>query len=369
MGNSEPRNQSLKIDAMRRLALILFLLALTGVASDGQTNYFCVVCGKGPLHGLIHMSKWGPVCDDCMKIEDRCSICGLPVRDDYVQTGDGRFICKFCKSNAVLNVEQARELFTEVRQEVVELYGQGFALQYPDVTVNLFDVDYWSEKGRSDGLHKFGFASTRKTANGRCTHEVALLSGRLRDEIAATAAHEYTHLWINENRPDDHVIDSDTVEAICELTAYKLMGSESLPDAQAKILSNPYTHGEIKELVAVEQERGVGYIMNWVKNGTTRTFEEASFAPTVAALPLTVSAAPPPLPRTLKLNGLLVDGQNRRAIINGISFMIGEEKQIKLQQKTMRVRCREIDSADVILDVTDMPGPVKLTMNAEMAIP
>ena len=242
---------------MGKIALIIFLFA-AGIASAGETNYFCAVCGKGPLHGLIHISKWGPVCDDCLKIKDRCSICGLPVRegDAHVQTGDGRFICGFDKTNAVLTLDQAKALFAQTRDEVVEMLGPSFALKYADVTVSLFDVDYWSEKGRTNGLHDFGFASTRKAADGRCTHEVVLLSGRLRDEIAATAAHEYTHLWINENRPDHRVIDPDTIEAICELTAYELMEQRKMPDMQEHIRKNPYTNGKIKTLIAVGNKAG-----------------------------------------------------------------------------------------------------------------
>ena len=85
-----------------------------------------------------------------------------------------------------------------------------------------------------------------------------MLSGRLREEMAAMAAHEYTHLWINENCPAEPSIDGDTVEAICELTAYKLMGRGKQPEKQKQILENPYTHGKIKNLVALEERRRHG---------------------------------------------------------------------------------------------------------------
>src|SRR6266705_5373730 len=223
---------------MRPLTLILFLFASVFVSTGGETNYICIICGKGPLYGHIWLHPRGPICDDCHKLENRCSLCGLPVRDGdgSMKTGDGRFICKFDKPNAVLDVAAAREIFEDVRQDIVRLYGQGFLLKYPDVTVNMFDVDYWSEKGRESGLHKYGFASTRRTPSGQCTHEVVMLSGELRDEMIATAAHEYTHLWMSENRPDSREIDADTIEAICELTAYKLMQKKNLPAMQKKIL-------------------------------------------------------------------------------------------------------------------------------------
>jgi len=260
---------------VRKRTVILFLLASVFAAAAGETNYFCVVCGKGPLSGRIWISKWGAICDDCYRLENHCSLCGLPVRDGdgSVKTADGRFICRFDKTNAVLDVATAREVFTDARRELIGLFGSGFALQYPAVTVNLFDVDYWSERGRDDGLHKFGFSSSRRTPGGEFTHEVVLLSGRRREEILATAAHEYTHLWINENRPDGRAIDGDTVEAICELTAYKLMEAKKLPEMQKRILENPYTNGKIKTLVAVEREGGTDYVLDWVKNGKSETFD------------------------------------------------------------------------------------------------
>ena len=346
---------------------------IVGAICALEMNYYCVVCGKGPLTGHFWMSKWGAVCDDCYKLENHCSICGLPIRDGdgAVKTGDGRFICKFDKRDAVLDVAGAREVFADTRRELVELFGHGFALNYPDVTVSLFDVDYWSETGRSDGLHKFGFASTRKTPGGDCTHEVVLLSGRLQNELATTTAHEYTHLWINENRPASHVIDSDTTEAICELSAYKLMESRSQLEQLQQILDNPYTHGEIKKLVALEKENGMGYILNWVKNGTTASLETESSA---LAAPLQVPAmmftnAPAPLPDSLKLGGLILGGRGPQAIISRISFMAGETKNVKLKNRTVSVRCREIRSDEVVLDVDGLSGPVTLKIGEKKFVP
>jgi hypothetical protein len=347
---------------------------MAGAAAAQETNYYCVVCGKGPLFGRIWMSQWGPVCDDCNQLQDRCSICGLPIRpgDGSVRTGDGRFICKFDKANAVLDVGEARTLFAEVRHELVGMFGSSFALNYPEVTVSLFDVDYWSELGRPDGLHKFGFASTRRASSGDYTHEVVLLSGRPQDEMAATAAHEYTHLWINENRPAGHMIDGDTTEAICELSAYKLMESRSQPERMQKILDNPYTHGEITNLVALEREKGIGYILNWVKDGTASTLEaRAAVQAAPVETPDNVSATvlPPPPPETLKLSGLLLDGQSRRAIINGLSFAEGEAKSVSLQTRTVRVRCREIRRDGVVLEVDGHSGPFDLKIGEEKFAP
>jgi len=340
---------------MRSLALITLLLT-AAAATAAETNYFCVVCGKGPLSGRIWISQRGAVCDDCEKLENHCSLCGLPVRpgDGGVKTGDGRFICKYDKPDAVLDNNTAREIFAATRRGLVELVGSGFALNFPDVPVNLFDVDYWSEKGRNDGLHKFGFSSTRRSPSGVCTHEVVMLSGRLRPELAATAAHEYTHLWINENCPASHAMDSDTTEAICELSAYLLMGAERQPEMQKKILENPYTHGKIKTLITLAEQRGVAAVLDWVKNGTTTDLDTPGAArgkPGPATQGRKIQ-----LPADLRVTGFFTLGTNEVAIINGMGFAPGERRSLRLRNGTALVDCREIRAGKVLVESNGVPA-------------
>jgi hypothetical protein len=358
---------------MRRFAFILILLSSVAFAVAEEADYFCVVCGKGPLTGQIWISKWGAVCDACYKLENHCSLCYLPVREGggTIKTGDGRFICKFDKKNAVLDADTAKDIYSESQRDLVSIFGPGFALQYPDVSVNLFDVDYWSEKGRGDGLHKFGFSSTRKTPSGKCTHQVVMLSGQLRDDIAATAAHEYTHLWINENRPATRSIDGDTVEAICELAAYELMDSRGRREQQKKILGNPYTHGAIAKLVEVDRERGFRYVLNWVKEGAAANFETtaAAVVAPVKIPAMTSTNVPVALPVSLKLGGLLVDGKMKHAVISGVSFAAGETKSVKLREREVRITCREIQRDAVVFLVAGEAALVTLKIGEEKFLP
>jgi len=346
---------------MSQLPLILFLFISTLFASAAQTNYFCIVCGKGPLTGQIWLSPRGAICDDCNKMANRCTICGLPVRpgDGAVRTGDGRFICKFDKTNAVLDAASARVVFTEARRRLLGLFGPGFALKNPAVTVNVFDVDYWTEKGRSNTLHKSGFSSTRKTAGGECVHTVVLWSGRPREEVAATAAHEYAHLWINENSPDDQKLDDDTVEAVCELAAYCLMGAQKQPEIQKRILESPYTRGKIKTLVAIGQQRGMLYVLTQVKSGAVTNLEPIR-ATVASAASLTASANSSGLPAGLRFTGFSASGTNRLATINGKVFGPGDKNFIRLRHRTSVVICQEIGDEEVLLEVDGAPKTLKL---------
>jgi len=129
------------------------------------------------------------------------------------------------------------------------------------------------------------------------------------------------------------VIDGDTVEAICELTAYKLMQKKNLPEMQKRILENPYTNGKIKTLISVEHDGGTDYVLNWVKNGKMEMFDEdANLAP--IATPTATSQilyGPKVLPQGLKFTGIMAIGNLRQAVINGVPFAVGDQKTIKLR--------------------------------------
>ncbi|HZI31374.1 MAG TPA: hypothetical protein VFF11_03475, partial [Candidatus Binatia bacterium] len=101
---------------------------------------------------------------------------------------------------------------------------------------------------------------------------------------------------------------------------------------------------------------------NWVRNGTTTNPDAAALAVPVAKPSLTVTNLPRLLPVALKLDGLLVAGQNRRAIICGESFAPGETKPVQLRGRTVQVRCREIHASDVVLAVDGRPELVTLKM-------
>lgn len=353
---------------MRRLALILFLLLPLWLRATSATNYYCVVCGKGPLTNHLWLSKWGAICDDCYKINDKCSLCGLPVRegDGCVKTGDGRYICRFCKAHAILDADQARETFADVREELVGLFGSRFRLNNPEVTVNLFDVDYWSADGPTnrDGLHKFGFSTSRRTGNGEFTHEVVLLSGRPEKEMEATAAHEYTHLWINENLAPGRKIARDTIEGMCELIAYKLMESDGRQAMEKQILANPYTHGETKRLLDISNEHGMNTIFDWFMNGTTARLDPDQ-STLNSWLPWATGPAKPRSPaNSLQLDGLIMAAPPS-ALINGQSFFSGEVRTVKLKDFSVQVHCLKITATNVLLQVNGYPSNIVLRVGEE----
>ncbi|MBW8863493.1 MAG: hypothetical protein JF609_00935 [Verrucomicrobia bacterium] len=342
------------------LAVLLFLFAAmpTVHAYDG---HICLVCGKTMTDSDRHPCRWGYYCDDCNEETNRCDNCNMPIRDGagVVKIFDGRLICKYCRPNSVFDEDEARELFTSIHHEMVGLYGSRFDLKNQRVKVSLFDVDQWT-KNPKKGVEMGGYALSGYQPDGLPLHQVLLKGGLLRIHMEGMAAHEYTHLWINENCPITHKIEVDTVEAICDLSRYKLMESRRLKDEMNRVLINPYTDGRIKKLVEVENEKGIGYILDWVKNSTAPDFDTPEPAAPAHPHPATFTNTPPQLPTELKFTGLLVLGTNHEAIINGITFSMGDQKKIKLQGKTVQVRCQKIGEDEVWLQVDGRLEPVRL---------
>lgn len=62
---------------------------------------------------------------------------------------------------------------------------------------------------------------------------------------------------------------------------------------------------------------------------------------------------PPQLPTELKFTSLMILGSDRTAVINGVAFAEGDQKPIRLREKTVMVRCQEIGSGDVTLRIDD----------------
>lgn len=333
-------------------------------ARSGPTNLVCIVCGKGPLIGRVWKFRDDFVCDDCAKIETRCSLCALPAKDGFGKTTDGRILCKRCLPGAVLKADEARRIYDDAVSGMLALAGTAVALRSTNFSVSLFDVDYWNTRNGQpvpNEMRRMGFSQSRRIGNA-FTHTVVLLSGQPRADMAAVCAHEYAHLWINENKPDSREIEPDTIEAVCELFAYKLVTARKDAAGQDRIRKNPYTHGRIETMITAEAATGFNAVLEWVKSGTAKTLGGPA-VPAVATVPRpAVTSPPPPAPRQLELTGL-IGGRFPQAIINGVPFTKGDEFKVKLADKTVTVKCLEFSGATVTLRVDGAEKPVTLRMD------
>ena len=340
----------------------------------------CVVCAKSPLVGkyFVH-NKTNFICVDCEALPARCSICYLPAREGFSRTPDGRVICRTDLPNVVLNEAEGVQLLARARSELGVVSEGLLTLRTADVVVKMFDVDYWNPKGGGDaagGLHKVGFSSSRAIGGGGFIHNVILLSGRTRSQTMSTCAHEFGHLWLNENLAPTRTLDPDTREAICELFAHKLAARRLDTNEVTRIKENTYTKGVILNAIEFEAREGMPGVVNWVRNRTEAALPAATGAPAPAPATATASAPtasapaapepprelrPPPPPATkLELRSLLRTSKRTIAVINGERFEPGTEISMLVNGKRHVVRMEEAQENAVLVTVDGAKQTLRL---------
>ena len=316
----------------------------------------CVVCGKTPLTGKVAVHKYGHVCEECVELKTRCYHCGLPIKDEskVKKTSDGRLFCEKDLPNLVFSTNETQTVFAEATDAVLKITANAMALRQPKIEVSLTDVDDWNANGIAAELKRQGFSKSRKVGQ-EFSHIVSLLSGQARSGMRTTCAHEYTHLWINENKPEERKIDGDTVEAICELVAYKVAQNDGNSDLQKDILANPYTKGMITNLVAFEAQYGMADVLTWVKKGTGEKLSMEG---------VTLASEPAPVVKTEFPSGITLSGLmgSRIAVVSGVMIKKGERRKIQLKEKAVSVRCLEINKDNVVVQIEGEKAPVTLKL-------
>jgi hypothetical protein len=291
------------------------------------------------------------ICGECKNITVRCSLCGLPVKDQGIRTSDGRTICQRESATVVMDEDAARELFQSARETAVDVAGDFFALKNSGVNVHISDV---FDTHSTDKMHTLAI-STSTHSGSEVVHYVSIKTGRPKHEVFYSCIHEYTHLWINENM-GDHQIERSTVEGLCELMAYKVAEARKDAASQKEIMGNPYTKGRIKELVQYASEEDLSVMFAWVKNGTTSTLTEGLATATQARskpaeVPLDVQVAraqlarPQPQNETLAINGTIKGAKGTLILLNGgLILGKGESGVVKLNGQPFKIRCVDIQS-------------------------
>jgi len=350
----------------RRFSILLLIALSCSVFSLGaQNNLKCVVCGNPPPGRTFWKHPHGTICRDCVKLDVKCDICGLPIKADYLKTKDGRFICKFGKDDVVVNEREAILIYNQAVSSVLYVSGNAMALRGPKPDVRLFDIDYWNS-GQS--MRRGGFSQSR-IAGRRITHNVILLSGLPKDELVSVSAHEYTHLWINENKKPNREIERDTIEGICELVAYKVCQRAGFTNQLARIKKNPYTNGRILTMLEAERQYGFARVLEWVRTGTSATMNVRNMprAPSVSSTtrtprPPTRSATRTPSRSTstpkatnsstgLKITSIARTSRGYRAQINGVLFYRGDLKRVTYNGRPVNLQCLRVTESSVTVSI------------------
>ncbi|MEN9576257.1 MAG: hypothetical protein RL514_4112 [Verrucomicrobiota bacterium] len=340
------------------LCLLMFAQTLLaqpyGSPAPPPAPLTCIVCAKSPLVGkyFVH-NQTNTICSDCEQLPLRCAVCRLPVKEITTRTTDGRVFCLADAGNVVVAQDEATKLFAQARSELSTLADGALTLRSPEVAVQLVDVDYWNAKG-GDGtntLHRLGFSISRSIGGGYA-HNVILMSGQRRSTTLSTCAHEFAHLWLNENLKAERKLAPDTREALCELFAFKLAARRGDTNEITRIKTNPYTKGVVLNAIEFEAREGWTGVVAWVRNGTEAVLPGTGGASAGAAPEPVRELRPLPPPATkLELRSLLRTAKRTVAVINGERFEPGKELSMLLDGKRRLVRMESAQENAVVVTV------------------
>ncbi len=362
----------------RFYAALLFIFTLFCADHALAQVEHCTIC-KAVLVGKIYLlpdnvsGEKVQICGDCLKLTSVCFMCGLPVKENYKELPDGRFLCARDVKNAVIDDDEARQTVLEVQDTLDRLLSR--FITFPSAKLETAVVDrinlmaLFALPGHDyECPNVLGYTQAKTNANGRA-YKVSVLSGLSRSQLKATCAHELTHAWVFENISPARrrTLGSDGHEGFCELVAYLLMDSQGDEDAKKQILLNHYTRGQINLFIEAEHRFGFNEVVEWVKNGqdallhgddlnrirdlrvASRKSVPGKGSPaTVAPAYVKRSAA---VATDFVLKGVSWSPSRPMAVINDRTFEMNEQGHVQISGTNVLIRCVAIRQDGVRLRV------------------
>jgi hypothetical protein len=373
---------------MQRLGKILplFLLMACFLSANPLVALadICAICGK-PIQGTIYLmtdevtGEKILVCSDCIKLP-RCSICGLPVKENYTELPDGRYFCARDAKTLVIKPDDAERVCAAVKDDLDRLFSR--FTSFPDnvdvTAIDRIDVDSMFHRMNN------GFESPNllgciqaQTVNGQRRYQMSLMTGLPLAELKETCAHEYSHAWVGENVDRaQRGLGRDAEEGFCEMVGYLLMESQSEEAEKKRVLENRYTRGQVDLFLEAEKRYGFDQILDWMKYGVAAQLAAghldeirdvkmpAKFTPKIPSHFDFKSPAPAIAPTAMILQGILW-GNNPTAIINGRSFAVNDLSKVKIAGTNVTIRCLSIQPREVVIRRMDSGQEQKLQMPAK----
>lgn len=175
----------------------------------------CCLCGE-PLSGKNHLDDWGNgahrthdiyFCSSCHRILSPKSSRGA------YRYSDGRRICGYCKKLAVTDGITANRCRRKVLALLEEVGFEGIPKNIQIILSHPASLTAHSRKAGTSGLtlSHFHFTDYKRVA---ITHQIGILYGLPKVECEAIMAHEFLHVWQQEN---DVKFSPLYAEGLCEL--------------------------------------------------------------------------------------------------------------------------------------------------------
>lgn len=317
------------------------------------------------------------LCSDCIKLPNRCYLCGIPVLHDFTTLPDGRVLCKRDKAAVVLDESAAVEICEEVRGHLDRQFVRFISFPQTNIQIGLMDRITLQEMFRkigNDGScpNTLGRTRTVNKQGGRA-FEISILSGLPREDLITTFVHEMAHAWIMQNIPRTRVstIGKDAIEGFCELLSYRYAEAHDLKSGMAHILGNHYTRGQIHLFIEADRQFGFDQVVEWMKwgedplllsNDLVRLRRLDVPSPAGSSIvkqigPMTNSTglssltnAPPPHARAgLVLQGIIWSETRPMVTISGKNLEPGQQATVELRSGPVAVHCVTIHQNSVVI--------------------
>ena len=353
--------------------LLVWMLAFGAAAQQLK----CDICGE-TISARVFLAEdhvtneRKNVCQDCAKLEDRCFVCLLPVKEGYKKLADGRCLCARDAAEAVESEIQAKEICHDVADNLNRVFSRFMTFPTDNVNVSIVDKFHLENLFHAPGSESsscssvYGATASNPVRGDKYIHTIDLLSNLRRTRLMAVCAHEYTHAWMGENlsKKRKALLDRDTVEGFCELVAYKFMENRQEDIEMKAIRHNTYTQGQVDVLIAADAQFGFNTVIEWMKFGEdgkldlehlgrVRVVQDGGAAGSArnVAWEVAPSAPPPPAPDTLMLKGISDRGNRRFALINDATFEPKERGKVRIGSTNVLVICLEIREKSALIQV------------------
>jgi hypothetical protein len=310
------------------------------------------------------------VCAECQGITRLCALCRLPVKINYTEVGDGRYLCARDAKTVITDPDQALRVCQEARGELDRLFARFMTFPSTNVVLRIVDQVHMDELANQPGFERQcpligGYTRSVTMHDGGWKHPIAILSAMPRQRLMAVYAHELAHAWTHENLPAERLILRDSAEGFCELIACRLMEQLRETNEVQYIKSNNYTRGQIVLFLEAYDAYDLNRILDWMKYGeddrlfpadldrirridTTRQTARVSRPANAGPPP---AAALTPVPDQLTLVGISGTGKRRLALINDRALAENEEAKVRVGETNVTIRCVEIRVDSVVIQV------------------
>jgi len=377
---------------------VCFLLVAVGLtrhsapAAERPEPTHCELC-HGNFGGAVY-TKVDQVtnekvwfCDKCLNFIYNCFECGLPVPPTSMALSDGRHYCARDAKTALTDPRDIQKAALETGYNLRLALDRYLTFPTDNLDMSVMDRVNIQTMRISPGAdyscpNLQGLYESTTNSAGIKKHSIQILSGLTAGGTRAVIAHELTHAWIEDNVPKDRKLGKDAEEGFCELIAYAL--SEQMGDraTMEKIKENGYTRGQFALFLEAKRLYEMQTILDWLMYGKEASIDAKDIdhvrrvskptrkGPklwvTYGATPDSTAASEKPTePAKLRLKGILGNGNRRMAMISGKSFMTGEKGKVKLGDMKIEIRCIEIGTDFVQVELIESGEIKELKLSQE----